>query len=167
MRIDDIAIEDVRPFLDQVWGDFLGRRGTVGRFALQRSDGTVVEVEFNATANAVPGLHLSLFINPAVTGDGQGLDDSDATDQDALVEPVAAVAARTGALLDDVEPRVMTLHALGLNWHEVADEIGVSAGAVRAAMQSAMEKMGARTRARAVSIAMRAGEIAPTDPAFR
>ena len=167
MRIDDVAIPEVRPYLDDVWDDFLVRGGSVGRFALLRSDGTTVEVEFNATANVVPGLHLSLFINPAVTGEGQGLDEVGDPAKSSVQEPVSAVAERSGALLDGVERRVMTLLALGLNWHEVADEIGISASEVRASMQSAMEKLGARTRAHAVSIAIRAGEIDPTDPAFR
>jgi PAS domain S-box-containing protein len=167
MRIDDLAIPETRPFLDDVWDDFLARGGSVGRFALLRSDGTPVEVEFNATANVVPGLHLSLFINPAVTGEGQGLDDVGDDAMDDLQEPVSAVTARSGSLLDGVERRVMTLLALGLNWHEVADDLGVSPSEVRALMQSAMEKLGGRTRAHAVSIAIRAGEIDPADPAFR
>jgi len=167
MRIDDLAIPETRPYLDAVWSDFLERGGSVGRFALLRSDGTTVEVEFNATADVVPGLHLSLFINPAVTGEGQGLDDVGDDPADNLQEPVSAVTSRSGTLLDAVERRVMTLLALGLNWHEVADEIGISPSEVRASMQSAMDKLGARTRAHAVSIAIRAGEIDPTDPAFR
>jgi PAS domain S-box-containing protein len=167
MRIDDVAIPDVRPYLDGVWDDFLMRGGSVGRFALLRSDGTTVEVEFNATANVVPGLHLSLFINPAVTGEGQGLDEVSDRTTGGIEEPVSAVTARSGTLLDDVERRVMTLLALGLSWHEVADEIGISPGEVRVSMQSAMDTLGARTRPHAVSIAIRAGEIDPTDPAFR
>lgn len=165
MRIDDIAMPEALPFMDDVWKDFLSRGGSIGNFTLLRSDGTPVTVEFNATANVVPGLHLSIFINPLVTGDPQGLDE-DVDGRSSVQEPVASVAARTGGLLNPVERRVMTLLAVGLNWHEVADEVGESPAAVRAIMQSAMDKLGARTRAHAVSVAIRAGEIDPSDPSL-
>lgn len=165
MRIDDITIPEYRPFLDDVWSDFLARGGSIGRFAVLCADGSRAEVEFNATANVTPGLHLSIFINPDITGDAGGLDDDDLADKN-LEEPVAAVAARTGRLLDPTERRVITLLAMGRNWHEVADEVGETPGEVRVSMESAMAKLGARTRAHAVSIAMRAGEIDPADPAL-
>lgn len=163
MRIDDITLPEYRPFLDDVWADFLARGGTVGSFAVLRSDGSPVEIEFNATANVAPGLHLSIFINPRVTGDPEGLDDDDEADKN-FEEPVPVVADGAGSVLDDAERRVITLLALGLNWHEVADDMGTSPAEVRALMESAMGKLGARTRAHAVSIAMRAGEIDPADP---
>jgi len=163
LRIDDITMHDYRPFLDDIWADFLARGGTVGRFSVLRSDGTPVDIEFNATANVAPGLHLSIFINPQVTGDPAGLDDDDQADKN-FNEPVPVVADHTGGVLDDGERRVVTLLALGMNWHEVADDLGMSAGDVRTVMESAMHKLGARTRAHAVSIAMRAGEIDPDAP---
>lgn len=61
---------------------------------------------------------------------------------------------------------MVTLLALGLNWHEVADELEVPAAEVRVAMQEAMHKLGARTRAHAVSVAIRAGEIDLSDPSL-
>ena len=164
MRIDDLATPEVRPFLDDVWADFLAQGGSIGQFQILRSDGTTVDVHFNATANVAPGLHLSLFINPLVTGEGGDLD-TDAS-KARLEEPVPAVRERTGDLLDPTERTVITLLALGLSWHEVADRLGVSAAEVRDVMESAMAKLGARTRAHAVSIAMRAGEIDLSDPHF-
>jgi len=165
MRIDDITIPEYRPFLDDVWQDFLARGGTVGRFAVLCADDSRAEVEFNATANVAPGLHLSIFINPEVSGQADGLDDDDIADKN-LEEPVAAVNAGSGTLLDPTERKVITLLAMGRNWFEVAEEVGDTPGQVRLAMESAMAKLGARTRAHAVSIAMRAGEIDPpgTEP---
>jgi len=161
MRIDDITIPEYRPFLDDVWAEFLARGGTIGRFSVLRSDGTPVEIEFNATANVAPGLHLSIFINPSVTGDPDGLDADEIADKN-FDEPVRVVASPVkGSVLDSDERRVVSLLALGLNWHEVADDMGTSAAEVRRLMESAMQKLGARTRAHAVSIAMRAGEIDP------
>lgn len=96
MRIDDVAIPEARPFMDDVWTDFLDRGGSIGHFAIVRSDGTPVTVEFNATANVRPGLHLALFINPLVTGDPQGLDEV-AEGKHSVAEPVDAVARAAGA----------------------------------------------------------------------
>ena len=164
LHIDDITIPEYRPFVDEVWNDFLARGGSIGRFAVLRSDGTPVEIEFNATANVAPGLHLTIFINPQVAGAADGLDADDAAEGN-FDEPVAVVSRRSGGVLDEEERRVMTLLALGLNWHEVADDMGTDPAKVRQVMESAMAKLGARTRAHAVSIAMRAGEIDPGDPA--
>jgi len=165
MRIDDVAVPEARPFMDDVWTDFLDRGGSIGHFAIVRSDGTPVTVEFNATANVRPGLHLALFINPLVTGDPQGLDEV-AEGKHSVAEPVDAVARAAGGILAPLEQRVVTLLALGLNWHEVADELEAPAAEVRVAMQEAMHKLGARTRAHAVSVAIRAGEIDPSDPSL-
>lgn len=160
MRVDDITLPEYRPFLDAVWDDFLQRGGTVGHFAVVRADGSQVDVEFNATANVAPGLHLSIFLNPEEVGEGGALDDAGSPADKNLEEPVSAIAAAPG-ILDGVERQAMTLLALGLNWHEVADETGLSVAEAGAVMTSAMEKLGARTRAHAVSIAIRAGEIDP------
>ena len=159
MRIDDVTLPEYRPFLDDIWNDFLQRGGTIGQFAVLKADGTTVHVEFNATAHVAPGLHLSIFINPQVTGEALGLAADDGKGN--IDEPVPAVSEHSGQLLDDAERQVVTLLAMGLNWHEVADEIDVPASEVRALMESAMGKLGASTRAHAVSIAIRAGEIDP------
>lgn len=165
MRIDDVAMPEARPFMDDVWADFLERGGSIGHFSILRSDGTPITVEFNATANVRPGLHLTVFINPLVTGDAQGLDEI-TEGKFSVDEPVEAVSQSAGGLLTPLEKRVITLLALGLNWHEVADELETSPAEVRVAMQEAMEKLGARTRAHAVSVAIRAGEIDLSDPSL-
>jgi len=161
MRIDDITIPEYRPFLDDVWAEFLSRGGTIGRFSVLRSDGSPVDIGFNATANVASGLHLSIFINPSVTGAAEGLDEDEIANKN-FEEPVRVVAdAGSAPVLDADEPRVMSLLALGLNWHEVAEKVGTTAGEVRRIMGAAMQELGTRTRAHAVSIAMRVGEIDP------
>lgn len=163
MRIDDITLPEYRPFLDDTWAAFLARGGSIGVFPVVRADGTTVDVEFNATANVVPGLHLSIFINPLASGAADGLD-ADADEDKVTDEPVAVLTARGGRLLTDDERTVMTLLALGQNWHDIAADLETDVASVRALTQSSMAKMGARTRAHAVSIAIRAGEITPGQP---
>ncbi len=162
LRIDDLTVPGLKDRLDDVWAAFLQQGGSVGTFPIVRADGTQVVVEFNATANVQPGLHLSIFIDPVEAGDADGLGD---TTGDPLVhEPVDAVRQQTGTVLTDDERTVMSLLALGQTWYEIADDIETDVATVRALTESAMDKLGARTRAHAVSIAMRLGEIAPGRP---
>ena len=57
------------------------------------------------------------------------------------------------------EYEVLTLIADGLENQQVADELIVSVETVRTHVRNAMNKLGARTRAQAIAVAMRDGEI--------
>lgn len=60
MTVFDLAPAGYRAARQELWREFL-RRGTAsGGYALTRKDGSVVEVEFQAVANIVPGIHLSI-----------------------------------------------------------------------------------------------------------
>src|SRR4051794_18240783 len=67
MRIDDLAAPSLRAGLEEVWRDFMARGNQTGEFALAPPGGRTVEVLYSATANVLPGRHLSIFL-PA--GDG-------------------------------------------------------------------------------------------------
>lgn len=43
------------------WQQFLARGLQSGEYQVQRKDGTITEIEFNAVANIEPGVHLSIF----------------------------------------------------------------------------------------------------------
>ena len=59
--ISDFTEEDYRAETSRTWEQFL-KEGTMrGVFRLQRPDGKVVEVDFSATANFLPGRHLSML----------------------------------------------------------------------------------------------------------
>lgn len=160
LRIDDLSVPGMKDSMDDVWAAFLQQGGSIGVFPILRADGSEVLVEFNATANVQPGLHLSIFIDPVEAGDPAGLD-ADATGGPLMQEPVDAVRQQSGTLLTDDERTVMSLLALGQTWHEIADDMEIDLATVRSLTESAMGKLGARTRAHAVSVAMRVGEITP------
>lgn len=48
-----------RPAAERIWIDFLGRGVASGELPLTHKDGHLVETEYRAVANIVPGLHLS------------------------------------------------------------------------------------------------------------
>jgi DNA-binding NarL/FixJ family response regulator len=69
-----------------------------------------------------------------------------------------ALSARTGQL-SDREREVLTLLADGSTGGEVAERLVLSPETVRTHVRNAMEKLGARTRAHAVVLAIARGEI--------
>lgn len=162
-RADDLTIVRYRPHMDGIWEAFKARGGSIGVFPMLRADGSEAEIEFNATASVLPGLHLVILINPVSLGPAEGLDDDPTGDQ-LMNEPVPAAAGPHDRLLDDDERTVMTLLALGQNWYDIAMDTETDVADVRALTQSSMAKLGARTRAHAVSVALRAGEITPGMP---
>jgi PAS domain S-box-containing protein len=60
MTIFDLTPAGHKAAGQQVWREFLRRGTSSGDYALIRKDGSVVEVEFQAVANIVPGIHLSI-----------------------------------------------------------------------------------------------------------
>lgn len=59
MSLFDVSPEGVDP--EEAWQLFLERGEMSGGYALARPDGTTVDVEFEATADILPGLHLSVL----------------------------------------------------------------------------------------------------------
>ena len=58
-RIDDFAAPALRLQIEEAWSAFLRDGKQSGEYELIRSDGAILSVEFNATANFVFGRHLS------------------------------------------------------------------------------------------------------------
>jgi two-component system cell cycle sensor histidine kinase/response regulator CckA len=59
--VNDFTEKNYRAETPGTWEQFLKEGVMRGEFRLQRSDGKVVEVEFSATANFLPGRHLSML----------------------------------------------------------------------------------------------------------
>lgn len=60
-RLDDFAPPDLRSSLDAIWRDFLDDGTSGGEFPLVVADGSLRTVEFRATANVLPGRHLTVL----------------------------------------------------------------------------------------------------------
>jgi PAS domain S-box-containing protein len=58
MRVGDVTPAGVD--VDALWREFLTRGELRGEYVLQRPDRSTVDVEFHATANVLPGRHLSV-----------------------------------------------------------------------------------------------------------
>ena len=147
MVIDDVTPPENLEAMEEVWNSFLTAGSLVGTFEVMTGDGRRVEVEYNATANVLPGRHLTIFV----------------VHPEGLREPVAAAMddldRGSQPVLSPREIEVIEQLALGYRGTEIADLLGISPDTVRVHVRNAMRKLGARTRAQAIGIAMSQGII--------
>ena len=66
-------------------------------------------------------------------------------------------ADRTTTFLSSREREVLALMVRGMDNIDIAGELGITTGAVRGHVRSALEKLGANTRVQAIAAARRAG----------
>jgi len=153
--IDDFTPLSRRGRLERQWEAFLTTGAAEGWYELCVPDRGSVPVEFSATANVLPARHLSVFIPPDDASPKQA--------EDALAREAAwaAVVPDDGGRLQLTkrEREVMGLVASGLQGTEMAKRLFVSPDTVKSHVNNAMGKLGARTRAHAVAIALIAGQI--------
>lgn len=143
-RIDDFTPPELRPHVDEMWKSFIAEGTQAGEFDLLLPDGSRLTVDYSATANIIPGLHLSILLPPVAGA-------SPADEQQ--TEPAA---------LTKRESEVMGLVALGANTDEIAQRLTITPETVRTHAKNAMHKLGARSRAHAVALALTRGELTLT-----
>jgi DNA-binding CsgD family transcriptional regulator len=144
------AIGDLTPapaggLMERAWGRLLDAGSIVGRYPVEGSDGSRLEVVYYGLAEVLPGLHLIAFA-PADWPE----DEFDAIDDH---RPDAS------APLTPREIEVLALAADGLSGPELAQELGVSPSTVHTHFENIYAKLDVRNRAAAVAKAMRLGAI--------
>ena len=147
LGIEDVTPPDNLEEMEDVWNAFLTAGSLVGTFEVLTGDGRRVEVEYNATANVLPGRHLTIFI---VHPEGHRETIEPAMDD---VDKIQAPS------LSPREVEVLEQLALGYRGTEIAEKLGISPDTVRVHVRNAMRKLGARTRAQAIGMAMNKGII--------
>ena len=141
LRIDDLASPDSRSHVVPLWEDFLRAGTQEGKFELLMPDGASVEVEYSATANIEPGRHLAIWMFPPGTGPLCLQDDA----------PERPLTPR--------EREVLGMIAMGMDSGWISAALGVSHATVETHVRHCLEKLGARNRAHAIVLGLRAGEI--------
>jgi PAS domain S-box-containing protein len=139
MAVDDITAPEDRPRVPALWDAFLREGSQTGPYRLVRPDGVRVEVEFSATASVLPGRHLSIFVTAP-----------------AAVTPREADDHR---VLTPREREVLGLIAMGNTSAEIGAELGISAKTVSAHTANILGKLGAKTRAQAIALAIQRGDL--------
>ncbi len=151
-RVDDLTPVETRGQLDALWRAFIEEGTQRGTFELLMPDGPRLRVEYSATANIEPGRHLSILLFPA-----GGVE----------LEPERPPGERS--LLTEREREVLGLVAMGMGTNWIASALGVSPSTVETHVRHCLEKLGARNRAHAIALGLRAGEISldlDVDPEF-
>src|SRR6476661_2791482 len=143
MRVDDLLAPESRPGIDMRWSDLLSAGLATARIVILRPDHTRVAVRYGAFANVVDGVHVGAYL--AEPG------------QDPRV--LRPARARRAGQLTRREQESLRLVAMGMTTAAAAGQLGISPETVRTHVRNAMNKLGARTRAQAIAVAMRDGEI--------
>jgi PAS domain S-box-containing protein len=141
-RLDDFTAGEGGFDVERFWQLFLEEGRVNGSYPVKRLDGQVRAVVYAATAKVVPGRHMGIF-SPG----GNGA---------AVVEPVA----RNGrSKLTPREREILQMIADGLTDREIAGRLTLSPATARTHARNLIGKLGAHTRAQAVAVAIRHGEI--------
>jgi DNA-binding CsgD family transcriptional regulator len=151
LRAEELIAPERLP-LGPRWRRLVERGRLSGRTLLLGGDGTRVKANHLSVANVAPGLHLVVFV--AVESEQDALDWL-------LEEPLAGVdgAGPAHSRITPREREVITLLALGLTGEEIARKLVISPETVRIHVRNARRRLGARTRAHAIALAIQSEQI--------
>lgn len=148
MPVADTIRPSERERAAREWQAFMRSGEHTGTRNIVRADGSEVQIEVAARFLQVGGRRLAVSVTLATS--------------DCLAPPTDAGAAR-GALTNR-EREVVTLIALGHETSQIAQGLLVSPETVRTHVRNAMSKLGARTRAQLVAIAISTDEAMHVPP---
>jgi DNA-binding CsgD family transcriptional regulator len=131
--------------MERNWARLLGVGYIAGRYPVDGSDGSPVDVVYCALARILPGLHLIAFA-AADRPEGE-------------VGAVVALDPDSDARLTAREIEVLALAAQGLSGPDLAEVLTLSPTTVNTHFKNIHAKLQVRTRAAAVAKAMRLGLI--------
>jgi PAS domain S-box-containing protein len=146
-RIDDLTPREQTPTMHRAWDRLLATGCVVGPHQVASPDGSLLDVNYYALADALPNLHLIAFA-PAQWPERELLGAAE-SDGQVLAAP-----------LTPRELEILDLAATGCNGPMIAARLVVSAATVRTHFEHIYEKLEVRDRAAAVAKAMRLGLIA-------
>ena len=165
-RIDDFTPAEDRKRLDEQWAGFLASGAIEGWYHMPLPTGRVLPIEFSATANVLPGRHLSIVM-PRPGGTPAAEASSEVRVERGRMVMVRSEGGWTRIVAPDAnqlplterEREVLSLVAGGLTGGDIAGQLVLSPETIKSHVQNAMAKLGAHTRAHAVAIALRTGQI--------
>lgn len=123
-------------------------------------DGSQGPIEFSAVANVRPGRHVAI-VHPGWERVGTGAENTGSDDHDGG-KPRAEGSFQTETpSLSRRELEVVQGLAMGINGPDLSKSLGISYETVRVHSRNAMRKLGARTQAHAIALALKQGLITP------
>jgi len=153
--MDEFTSPSEHERLARQWQAFLASGSAEGWYRLAVPGRGSLTVEISATANVLPGRHLTVFILPDETN---AVHTGSASNNLPSWKPVEEGTERQQ--LTEREREVMGLIASGLQTDDVATRLFISPETVKSHVHNALPKLGAHTRAHAVAVALVTGQIA-------
>lgn len=137
LRLDDLTPRNAIRTLDQMCKSLTDHGNGHGHHVFALPTGEEIRVFYAVTANIMPGVNLGIF-HP---DKGEPISDP----------------------LSDREREIMTLLARGENNRTIAGKLFLAPETVRNYTRSAREKLGAKSRSHAISLALTSGQISLSD----
>jgi DNA-binding CsgD family transcriptional regulator len=145
-RTDDLTPPQMLPGVGHQWERLMRDGAVVGSSEVGFPDGSRLKIIYCALANVLPGQHLIVFA-PADWP------------EDELQELADEPGPPPRRPLSPREQEVLSLIAVGADLQAIADELTISVTTARTHTRNALQKLGARNRAHAITLAMQAGLI--------
>jgi DNA-binding CsgD family transcriptional regulator len=160
--VDDFLTSGMRKRLDHVWRAFREGGGHAGPFELSSQAAESHEVNISVVANVLPGRHL--LILSATESQPREVEPSPNAQPNVRSRPRDVNSAprfgRGGPTSRERE--VLALLAAGATDEQIAEMLELSPATVQTHVRNAKAKLGARTRAQAVAMALQHGMISLT-----
>lgn len=160
--VDDFLTSGMRKRLDHVWRAFREGGGHAGPFELSSQAAEAHEVNISVVANVLPGRHL-LILSATESQPGEveaprnAQPNARSRPRDVNSAPRFGRGGPTSR-----EREVLALLAAGATDEQIAEMLELSPATVQTHVRNAKAKLGARTRAQAVAMALQHGMISLT-----
>jgi DNA-binding CsgD family transcriptional regulator len=157
--VDDFLTSGMRKRLDHVWRAFREGGGHAGPFELSSQAAEAHEVNISVVANVLPGRHLLILsATESTPGEVEAPQKPGPTPRISTADlNTASRFGRGGPTARERE--VLTLLAAGATDEQIAEMLDLSPATVQTHVRNAKAKLGARTRAQAVAMALQHGMI--------
>jgi PAS domain S-box-containing protein len=155
--VDEFLAPTMRTRLEHVWRAFQEGGGHAGPFELSSSSAEALEVHITVTANVLPGNHLLVL---SASEPERGEHPAALPAEARATTPTVGRGASFGR--EGPTPReceVLSLLASGATDEQIAEALALSPATVQTHVRNAKAKLGARTRAQAVAMALQQGLI--------
>jgi PAS domain S-box-containing protein len=160
--VDDFLASGMRKRLDHVWHAFREGGGHAGPFELSSQAAEAHEVNLSVVANVLPGRHL-LILSATESRPEEVERPRQVRPEAQPRDPGLNSTSRFGRGGPTPREReVLTLLAAGATDEQIAEMLELSPATVQTHVRNAKAKLGARTRAQAVAMALQHGMISVT-----
>jgi PAS domain S-box-containing protein len=152
--VDDFLAPSMRKRLDHVWRAFREGGGHAGPFELSSQSAEVHEVNLSVVANVLPGRHLLILSATESRPNELGAQQAQPDHVQARSHSVNSGARFGRGGPTPREREVLALLAAGATDEQIAEMLELSPATVQTHVRNAKAKLGARTRAQAVAMAL-------------